>query len=351
MRLPGSGQLGMAKKLLEEYPWWRFEPHPEWVEPHATTLLEPHAEWYDDENEWKARKGRYDLPYAAGIPGEVRFIYIPGQHFYQWNSPTMTHLESNVNYHAFYFDPVWGKKHDLGRLVHPIVAGKILTDNFEGEDASAWKDYGTPSQRKDGHLIGAKGMVTVLERLEEADVSASVGARSDAEAGIILRFQDTNHYVVALYSPSLKAICIHDRKGGEWGSQLGRVAVPEIGPEIRLTAAVCGSDAALVITDGKKTYATPTVRVENTQRGKVGVWLYQIGDRQQYDRLELSRLQFNPIKDKVQNRIWPLVLHDNPGIVPAVTIPEISMLLTDAYAPPRLPAPQDWVLVLEKVKP
>ena len=31
MRLPGSGQLGLAKKFLEQYPWHRFEPHQEWA--------------------------------------------------------------------------------------------------------------------------------------------------------------------------------------------------------------------------------------------------------------------------------------------------------------------------------
>jgi Protein of unknown function (DUF4038)/Domain of unknown function (DUF5060) len=31
MKLPGSGQLGLAKALFEEYPWHRFEPHPEWA--------------------------------------------------------------------------------------------------------------------------------------------------------------------------------------------------------------------------------------------------------------------------------------------------------------------------------
>ncbi len=31
MKLPGSGQLGMAKRLLEKYPWQRFAPHPEWA--------------------------------------------------------------------------------------------------------------------------------------------------------------------------------------------------------------------------------------------------------------------------------------------------------------------------------
>ncbi len=31
MKLPGSGQLGMAKRLLEKVPWQQFEPHPEWA--------------------------------------------------------------------------------------------------------------------------------------------------------------------------------------------------------------------------------------------------------------------------------------------------------------------------------
>jgi hypothetical protein len=31
MNFPGSTQLGLGKKLLEQYPWARFEPHPEWV--------------------------------------------------------------------------------------------------------------------------------------------------------------------------------------------------------------------------------------------------------------------------------------------------------------------------------
>jgi hypothetical protein len=31
MKLPGSHQIGMGKALLMEYPWHRFEPHPEWA--------------------------------------------------------------------------------------------------------------------------------------------------------------------------------------------------------------------------------------------------------------------------------------------------------------------------------
>ena len=31
MNLPGSGQIGRGAKLLQEYPWQQFQPHPEWV--------------------------------------------------------------------------------------------------------------------------------------------------------------------------------------------------------------------------------------------------------------------------------------------------------------------------------
>jgi hypothetical protein len=30
-RLPGSGQVALAKRILERHPWQRFEPHPEWA--------------------------------------------------------------------------------------------------------------------------------------------------------------------------------------------------------------------------------------------------------------------------------------------------------------------------------
>jgi hypothetical protein len=90
-RLPGSGQLGAAKRLLERYEWWRFEPHPEWVEPH----------WTEED---------FQKPYAAGIPGEVRVVFLP------WFSPgaEVTHLEPGVRYHAFFFDPAAGTEREIG---------------------------------------------------------------------------------------------------------------------------------------------------------------------------------------------------------------------------------------------
>jgi hypothetical protein len=90
-QLPGSAQLGMAKRLLERYEWWRIEPHPEWVEPH-----------------WSEQN--YFLPFAAGIPGELRLIYVPA---YQWRV-TVKSLERGMSYRAFLFDPATGQEMSLG---------------------------------------------------------------------------------------------------------------------------------------------------------------------------------------------------------------------------------------------
>lgn len=61
MALPGSGQLGAAKRLLERFAWHEFEPHPEWV--HYADGAEPRDAWHH--------------PHAAGIADKVRVIYAP----------------------------------------------------------------------------------------------------------------------------------------------------------------------------------------------------------------------------------------------------------------------------------
>ena len=212
----------------------------------------------------------------------------------------------------------------------------LFEDTFDTVDGSAWKDVGTQTVRKEGRLFGGKGMVSVAEKLNEADVMASVDAQCDAEAGIVLRFHDADNYVVGLYSPFLKTLFIHDRKGGEWGANLGEVPVPEIGPKIHITAAVCGKHAACVLTDGTRTYFTPIVEVANTTAGKAGLWLYQIGDRQEFDNFALSRARFAPVEREGPS-----------GAMGAGT----TLLYTDEYAAPSLPSPQDWVLLMERVKP
>jgi len=323
MNFPGSTQLGLGKKLLERYPWWRFEPRPEWVEEGC---------------------------FCAGIPGEVRLIYLPRRNVYNWSGFVVKQLERDVPYHAFYFDPVNGKRYNLGTVVSAGPPPKpfeghteplLFEDRFEEADASAWKDYGTPTHRKDGRLLGGKGMVTILEKLSDTDVMASADANSNAEAGIILRFHDADNYLVALYTPSLKKIYLHDRKDGQWGDFLGEVPVPEIGPKIHLTAAACGDYAAMVLTDGKKTYYTHVVKVTNTKAGKVGLWLFQIGDRQEFGDFKASKASFVPPKLEAGRRPSP---RGSPG-AKVVRVP------TDQWRTPNVPSPQDWVLIMEQVRP
>lgn len=305
---PGSTQLGLGKRLLEQHPWASFAPHPEWVEPGA---------------------------FAAGVPERVRLVYLPKRGVYNWTGPQLHGLERDVVYQACYVDPATGHRFDAGRVVNPgpqpspfadPPGRRLFADAFATDDPAGWRDYGTPSRREAGRLVGGKGLVTVVEAVRERDVQASVTARSDAEAGLILRFHDPDNYLVALYTPSLKAIYLHDRRDGAWGEPLGKVAVPSVGPRLTLTAAACGEWAALRLSDGQHTWRTPLVKVGNTTPGQAGVWLFQIGERQEFGGFELARASFPP---------------PPPG-------PSAAQAWSGDWRAPRLPSPQDWVLVLAR---
>jgi hypothetical protein len=102
MNYPGSTQLGIAKRLLESYPWQKFEPHPEWA---------PGC-------------------YAAGIPGGTRIIYRPRKGIYDWNGFTVNELVPGQEYKVFFFDPATGRRFDQG-MVNPT--------------STSWKTPNVPS--------------------------------------------------------------------------------------------------------------------------------------------------------------------------------------------------------------
>lgn len=92
MTYPGASQVGLGKKLLEKYPWHRFEPHPEWV-----------------------REGLF----AAGIPGEIVFVYRPKRGLYDWSGFTVRGLTPGAAYTAFFLDPATGRRFDQGTVTAP----------------------------------------------------------------------------------------------------------------------------------------------------------------------------------------------------------------------------------------
>lgn len=97
-QLPGSGQLRYSKELLMEYPWWRLEPHMEWVQPH-----------------WNGQP--FSLPFAAGIPGELRVHYLTQPYMAREhagaNYPTLCGLEPGVSYGSVLMDPSTGKRYEF----------------------------------------------------------------------------------------------------------------------------------------------------------------------------------------------------------------------------------------------
>jgi hypothetical protein len=86
----------------------------------------------------------------------------------------------------------------------------------------------------------------------------------------------------------------------------------------------------MVLTDGKKNYSTPAVKVANVTSGRAGLWLFQIGERQEYSDFELSRTPFAPARIEAAGQ---------------------ARVVSDEFKAPPVPSPQDWVLVLERVRP
>ena len=103
MDYPGAAQLGLGKKLLEKYPWSRFQTHPEWVEEGC---------------------------FAGGIRGEVRIVYMPRRNIYDWTGPAVKNLEPNVDWHVYYFDPATGRIFDQGTITAGATADDKTAKSF-----------------------------------------------------------------------------------------------------------------------------------------------------------------------------------------------------------------------------
>ena len=97
MHWAGSEQVGVGRRILEHFEWWRIEPHPEWVNLPASV------------EDWAK-------PHAGGIPGELRLFYFPASLPFWVRAFEAVDLEPDVAYHATYFDPLTGRAHDMGQV-------------------------------------------------------------------------------------------------------------------------------------------------------------------------------------------------------------------------------------------
>jgi hypothetical protein len=392
MRLPGAYQVGLGAKLLRKYAWWQFTPHPEWVTPHGTTLLEPrsgvngydlgdpasvvNADWSPTEEfmtrpetvfpggEWGARHGNFRQPYAAGIPRQVRVVYIPYFGLFVPPPPTVLGLEKGVIYHAYYWEPMLGIRFDLGSVGVPEPGALILADRFDQSSTAVWSDHGSAKGRVEGGKLIASGeTLSVVDGISAKDSVVAVDGRSDTGAGIVQRYQNVDNYVATVYSSKEKLLYVYTRSNGVNGRRLGVVSVTTLGADLRLSAEVRSNMATASLSDGINTYSTPIVDILGStpwvdqpksaiKAGAVGVFHLDDGFVQRFDNFEFRQ---SPII--AQDTNLDRKLYDARGVyrgeLNGPRWSEFGMnkaILLNSYRPERFPSLEDWVLVLEAKK-
>lgn len=391
MHFPGSYQVGLGANLLRTYPWWKIAPHPEWITPRGTTLLASHDGRYDvdlgqtDEifddlvesvapldgldypkGEWKKKGGNHLLPYAAGIPRQLRIVYVPYfglLNFTLTQPPTVLGLEDGVRYHAYYWEPSLGIKFDLGSVEKPLPGKLIREDKFTPDSKDSWISTAQVSPRFHDRLTVNGRSILLLKDVDGTDFVAAVDVCSDADAALLLHYQDDGNYLAAVYSSREKAVYLAERKNGRDGPARSHtpVDVDATSATIRLMAEVRDNTAAAAVLDGNKIYSTAIENVASPVRGAVGLMHQEAATTQSFVDFEL-RASPTVVKDEHLDR----KLYDARGIYrgemvgsvyPGVAPTERSLgwnnfgkrkrILLGAYRPDWLPGAGDWVLVLE----
>ncbi len=376
MDLPGAFEISLGAKLLEKYPWWQLDPHPDWVAPRGPTLLQPRSErigpelgtfdslfvdpfpqpsgspWTYPAGEWKEQSGNIFLPYAAGTPGKFRVIYDPCFSLFCSTPPTVLGLEPGVRYHAYYWEPTLGVKFDLGAVERPEPGAVVFEDKFTGSESSAWTEHAAKGRRENGRLSSSDNLLSISSQAAEANLTAAVDVHSDSNAEIIFRFHDSDNYVAAVYSPSSKSIYLLDRKSGADGNPLGSMPAASLGPNVRLSAEVRGKWAVVSVTDGHTTSTSRIVAVSNITPGGVGLGHQADSTAQSYANFEVRKSPELVTDDYLEKKLYDAQGRYRGELkgYPWDDFGKEKALLLDAYLPPPLPMPQDWLLVLEAAK-
>ena len=343
MDLPGAYQISLGAKLLQQHAWWQFAPHPEWVAPRGATLLEPRSErngselgsfdsiltdpspqpsgtaWSYPVGEWKDTGGNIFQPYAAGVPGKVRVIYIPCLSLFCHAPPTVLGLEPGIRYHAYYWEPTLGVKFDLGAVERPSPGEKIK--------------------------IGKNP----LAEINEKDLQASVELPGDQAAAVLLRYHGADNHLAAVYSPANRTVYLLDRDKGEDGRPLGSMPVAALGRDAVLSAEARGPWAVASVTDGTHTYTSQIVAVNNVMAGGAGARPEGDGSQQSLKNFAVRKSPTLIADEQLDKK-----LYDARGIFRGTLagkgwddFGKQKAILLDAWQPDPLPMPQDWVLVLE----
>ncbi len=126
--------------------------------------------------------------------------------------------------------------------------------------------------------------VLLVKDLKMGDARINVNARGNSEAGIVMRFQDRNHYLLAMYGE--RKIYFQEVSDGIYGPQLDAVDTGGVGETIHLAAELDGQHAAFTVTDGTRTISTSHIFTNQKETGQVGLYHGGVPD-QTFDDFEI----------------------------------------------------------------
>lgn len=373
MNLTGSYQVGLGAKLLRQYEWWKFAPRPDWITPRGDTFLEPREDISGDElgsyfgeyrieeridsdaiqyprGSWIGKDRDFDEPYAAGIPGELRFVYIPvdpNNLLRPRPPPTVLGLEIGRPYRAFLWEPSFGIRFDLGVIERPEPGPTMFRRELDVDNSSAWVVHDCSERAPHAAATDAEILATVTG-LSESDLVAEVALEDGFTIDLIVRFLDVDNFVAATYSTAEHSISIIERRDGK-NHVVARTTVARMQAALTLSMELRGGVGAASISDGQHRYTTPIVPLKNNERGGAGVRYKKSGSQKGTGFFTIRR---SPVLVKDVLRARDLV--DARGELRGTleghawsSFGDKKYILLDAYRPEILPTGGDWVLVMD----
>ena len=363
MALPGAEQVALNAAFVRRFRWWHFEPRPDWVVPRAPTLLEPHPQINDLDLKLEPRPTpeskipeTVQLPFAAGIPGESRIIYVPSAGIFPPTPPTVLGLERGVRYRAAMWQPSLGIEFDLGTISCPPDGPVIYESSGDALDRALVDPIDLSGQCEGAHLFGLR----LVPQLHELDLRCTVTLSRAETIAIFLRFLNKANFVAVVFDPAARTLAIVERCEGDDLPVQGQIQLDDL-PEagLRLVIELRGGKAIARLEAGDVSFTSPIVNVVSRGEGRVGI-SSTTGEASSVG-IEVRQLCELPAPEPTNRKVYdargrlrgelhgeghPIYTHyhgwENFGTD--------AHLLLDAYRPERFPASSDWVIFLSAMR-
>ena len=174
----------------------------------------------------------------------------------------------------------------------------------------------------------------------------------NVDSCLVLRFADSKNYTSAFYSKSDKAIYIIDYTNGTPGDKLGYTNVDIDDSFIRLSVEMRGGNAIMKISSKNKSFTTPIVAIKNSNYGSIGLENADNENLLIIKKIVLKESKYPKFNANLERKLFDFEgrYRGNIGGGSWDDYAREKIILMDSYKPPKLPIPQDWVLVLERKK-